>query len=92
MNGLKGEMFLNTTNIKIIIFGVIFVIGIIILMNSVGYGSHEMSNIMKANGGSMDTNTYLIYLEQSIIKYRFVGSILSILGGIGVLITTNIKS
>jgi hypothetical protein len=61
-------------------------------MNSVGYGSHEMSSIMKANGGSMDANTYLIYLEQSIIKYRFVGSILSILGGIGVLITTNIKS
>lgn len=83
---------MKTTNIKTIIFGVIFVIGIIILMNSVGYGSHEMSNIMKANGGSMDTNTYLIYLEQSIIKYRFVGSILSILGGIGVLITTNIKS
>jgi hypothetical protein len=40
----------------------------------------------------MDANTYLIYIEQSIIKYRFVGSILSILGGIGVLITTNIKS
>jgi len=44
---------------------------------------------MKASGGSMDTNKYLIYLEQSIINYRFLGSILSILGGLGVLTTTN---
>ena len=61
-------------------------------MNSINYGNHEMSNIMKARGGSMDTNTYLVYLEQSITKYRFVGSILSILGGLGVLKNTDIKS
>ena len=40
----------------------------------------------------MDTNKYLIYLEQSIINYRIIGSILSLLGGLGVLITTNVKS
>lgn len=42
-------------------------------------------NIMNAHGGSMDTNNYLIYLEQSITKYRFIGSIVSILGGLGIL-------
>jgi len=40
----------------------------------------------------MDTNTYLVYLEQSITKYRFIGSILSILGGLGVLKSTDIDS
>lgn len=78
-------------NLKSIIFGGIFVLGLIILMNSINLGGHEISNIMKANGGSMDTNKYLIYLEQSIIKYRFVGSILSILGGLGVLRTTTMN-
>ncbi|MBZ9688509.1 hypothetical protein G9F72_019455 [Clostridium estertheticum] len=77
---------------KLLIFGVVFVIGFIILMSSINLGDHEMSNIMKAHGGSMDTNTYLIYLEQSIIKYRILGSILSLLGGIGILTTTNSKS
>lgn len=77
---------------KLLIFGAVFIIGIIILMCSINLGDNEMSNIMKAHGGSMDTNTYIIYLEQSIIKYRIMGSILSLLGGLGVLITTNSKS
>lgn len=77
--------------LKSIIFGAIFVIGLIILLNSIDLGNHEVLNIMKANGGSMDTDKYLIYLEQSIIKYRFVGSIISIMGGLGVLTTTYTK-
>lgn len=84
----KASLFLG----KILIFGLVFVIGIIILMSSINLGDHEMSNIMRAHGGSMDTNTYLIYLEQSIIKYRIMGSILSLLGGLGILIAANSKS
>ncbi len=83
---------MQNSNLKLIIFGVIFVIGLVILMNSIDLGNREISNIMKASGGSMDTNNYLIYLEQSIIKYRFLGSIIAIMGGLGLLITTNIKS
>lgn len=83
INGLIG---------KLLIFSVIFVIGIIILMRSINLGDNEMSNIMKAHGGSMDTNIYIIYLEQSIIKYRIMGCILSIFGGLGVLTNTSSKS
>jgi hypothetical protein len=77
---------------KLLIFGAVFVIGIIILMSSINLADIEMSNIMKAHGGGMDTNKYIIYLEQSVIKYRIMGSILSILGGLGLLINTSIKS
>lgn len=77
---------------KLFIFGAVFVIGIIIIMSSINLGDNEISNIMKAHGGSMDTNQYIIYLEQSIIKYRIVGSIISLLGGLGVLSTINSKS
>lgn len=76
-------------NIKLIIFSAVFVTGIIILMNCLSLGNHETLNIMKANGGSMDTNKYLIYFEQSIVKYRFVGSILSVLGGLGILMAAD---
>lgn len=72
-------------NLELKIFGAIFFVGIIILMYSINLGDDEVNNIMQNYGGSMDTNTYLIYLEQSITKYRFLGSILSILGGLGVL-------
>jgi hypothetical protein len=77
---------------KLLIFGAVFAIGIIILMISINLADIEMTKIMDAHGGSMDTNKYIIYLEQSVIKYRVLGSILSILGGLGVLINTSIKS
>lgn len=78
-------------NGKLLIFGVVFIIGIIILMCSINLADIEMSNIMKAYG-SMDTNKYIIYLEQSVIKYRVMGSILSIFGGLGILINTSIRA
>jgi len=71
-------------------FGIVFFIGIAILLGSIKLGSINMSGIMRINGGSMDTNVYLIYLEQSIIKFRFLGSILSLIGGLGVV--KNIQS
>lgn len=80
---------MEKNKIKLIIFGAIFVAGIIILMNSINLGK-EVPNIMRDNGVFMDTNAYLIYLEQSITQYRFTGSILSILGGLGILKSTDI--
>jgi hypothetical protein len=77
---------------RLLIFGAVFIIGIVILMSSINLADFEISNIMKAHGGGMDTNKYMIYLEQSIIKYRTMGSILSVLSGLGVLICTSIKS
>lgn len=81
---------MRKSNLIIIFFVVIFFVGIFILIDSVNLGDKEVSRIMHDYGGSMDTNTYVIYLEQSITKYRFMGSILSILGGLGVI--KNIKN
>jgi hypothetical protein len=80
---------MNKRNLTLTIFGAIFIVGMIILMNSTSLGDNEVSGMIRANGGSMDTGTYLVYLEQSIVKYRFMGSILSVLGGLGIL--KNIK-
>lgn len=75
----------NSNNLILALFGAIFIIGIAILIGSTELGANNMSGFMQMNGGSMDTNIYLIYLEQSIIKFRFLGSILSILGGLGLI-------
>lgn len=81
---------MRKSNLIIISFVLIFCVGIFILMDSVNLGDKEVSRIMHDYGGSMDTNTYVIFLEQSITKYRFMGTILSILGGLGVI--KNIKN
>lgn len=83
---------INPFIVKLLIFSAVFVIGIIILISSTNLGDYEVSNIMKAHGGSMDTNQHILYLEQSIIKYRTLGSILSLLGGLGALLTVNNKA
>ncbi len=67
----------------LIICVVVFITGIFILMNSINFGNKEGSAILQEHNGVMDTKIYLIYLEQAIVKYRTLGSILSILSGIG---------
>lgn len=78
--------------LKTIIFGIIFVAGLIVIMSSINLANIDVYNIMQANGGGMDTSTYLIYLEQSIINYRILGVFLSALGGLGILIPIRKKS
>jgi len=77
---------MKKNNLILILFGAVFITGIIILLNCISLGNDEVSGIMRDHGGGMDTNTYLIYLEQSITKYRYLGSIVSALGGLGILI------
>jgi hypothetical protein len=82
---------MGKNNLKTVVFGVIFFIGSMILMNSINLGDYQMSGIMMDNGGSMDTGKYLVYLEQAIAGFRFMGYILSMLGGLGLLLTTNTR-
>ncbi|MVX65572.1 hypothetical protein GKZ28_17975 [Clostridium chromiireducens] len=79
-------------NLFVKIFGAFFVIGLVILMFSINLGDYEVANIMQSNDGSFDANAYLIYLQQSITKYRFIGSILSVLGGLGILKSIDTKA
>lgn len=72
-------------NKTLVWFGIVFFIGLLILLSSIKLGTINTSMIMRSNGDIMDTNVYLIYLEQSITKFRFIGSILSLLGGLGVI-------
>ncbi|MBU3153614.1 hypothetical protein LL037_20555 [Clostridium estertheticum] len=67
------------------IFAIVFIIGLIILMNSINLGTYAVDN----NGV---LSNYQIVLEQSIMNYRLLGGILSILSGIGVIINMSAKS
>lgn len=77
-------MLLFKKYLRLILFIIVFVIGIRMLQNCVKYGENYMYIFM--SGGSMGTSQYLVYLEESIDKYKILGSILSVLGGIGIII------
>lgn len=70
--------------IKCILFGLIFAAGIVLLLNSVKLGYNEF-HVMSDD----DFNTHLALTVQAITKYRWLGIILSFLGGLGVLMNLN---
>lgn len=68
--------------ISAVLYAVLFIAGIIIILNSIKTGNIVADNILRQNGG-MNTEKYIVYLRESICTFRELGITLSILGGIG---------
>ncbi|EQF23471.1 hypothetical protein QEW_3488 [Clostridioides difficile CD160] len=68
-----------------------FVIGMIVLFCCIGLGQISADYLINQNGVIVDASKYDIYLEQSISQYRNIGSILALLGGIGILFDKSVR-
>lgn len=62
--------------------------GLLLMINSVGWGSQAANNYLLSQGGGMDSGRFMIVLQESIQTYRWVGVVLSFLGGFGFLRST----
>lgn len=67
------------------LFALLFIAGLVLIANCINYGTDLASEIIRRHGGSMDTSTYLIYLQKAIDKYNTLGTILAIFGGSGLI-------
>jgi hypothetical protein len=67
----------------VVILLVLFVVGLFILFRSVGWGTEAANDYLRSQGGGMDTTQFTIILQEYITTYRWIGSILSIIGGLG---------
>jgi hypothetical protein len=70
---------------------VIFVIGMVVLFNSVVWGSAAANTYLRSQGGGMDGSQFMIVFQQYIEIYRWLGSILSIIGGLGFVKAIEVK-
>lgn len=61
--------------------------GLVLMINSIGLGSQAANNYLLSQGGGMDGGQFAIVLQESIQTYRWVGVVLSFLGGSGLLRT-----
>jgi hypothetical protein len=60
-----------------------FVIGIVLTLYCIDLGSNHAHHILRAQGGSMDTGTFLIYMQESMRTYRELGIALMITSALG---------
>ena len=62
---------------------VLFVFGLVVVLNSVAWGSEAANAYLRAQGGGMDGSQFMIIFQEYIKTYRWIGSILSIISGLG---------
>ena len=76
-----------------IIFLVVLIVGLVLTLNSIWLGQEHVSSIMQQRqGGGMDTNSYVVYLQESIRIFNGLGLILILIGGLGeVLLFTRVE-
>jgi hypothetical protein len=60
-----------------------FIAGLILIFGSVRWGNNATSAFIASHGGSIDISVFTIILQEYISEYRWAGSILSIIGGLG---------
>lgn len=90
---LKGCASLMRKKQAYIIFLVVLIVGLVLTLNSIWLGQEHVSSIMQQRqGGGMDTNSYVVYLQESIRIFNGLGLILILIGGLGeVLLFTRVE-
>lgn len=72
-----------------ILFILIFIIGVATMMSSVTLGESGVLNYMQHNNGH--TSNYPLMLELYATNFRYLGAILSLVGGFGAILTVTKK-
>jgi hypothetical protein len=67
----------------IVVSIVLFVSGVFVVFSSVGWGSEAANAYLRSQGGGMDGSQFMIVFQEYIEIYRWIGGILSIVGGLG---------
>ena len=73
--------------ISLVIMWALFIGGLIMIFNSTSVGNGKGQSAIQANGGSMDTQQYLSIINSTIENYRTAGAVISLVGGLGVLLS-----
>jgi|GEM_PF-884567 hypothetical protein len=70
-----------------IIMIIIFIVGVALIFNSSGIGEKAGNVALHSQGGTMDTSSFQRIINTTTTNFQIVGTILSLIGGFGVLIS-----
>ncbi len=71
----------------LVIMVLLFLTGIVLIFISIAMGENAGSALMQSHGGIIDTNQYERTIRLTTLNYQIVGTILSVFGGAGVLLS-----
>lgn len=74
-----------------IVLLVLFVAGLFVIFNSVTWGSETANAYLLSHGGGMDSTQFMTVLQGYINVYTWIGSILSFIGGLGMVKLIELK-
>lgn len=70
---------------------ILFVAGLVVLFSSVSLGNEAANAYLRSQGGGMDGGQFMIVFQESISTYRWIGMILSVIGGLGFIKAVELK-
>jgi hypothetical protein len=62
---------------------VLFLVGLALMFGSVRWGAAAANAYLASQGGGMDGAQFMIVFQESINMYRWMGGVLSLIGGFG---------
>ena len=72
---------------SLIVTGIAFVVGIILIFLSASIGQRLGYNAIQSNGGSMETSAYERIIAANTDNFRMGGLVISLVGGFGALLS-----
>ena len=101
---LYRQLYLGERDVKIVFGGfimsrswfrlislVLLVAGLFVMFRSVPWGVAAANAYLMSQGGAMDTNQFVIVVQESINVYRWIGSVLAAIGGFGFVRTIELR-
>jgi len=64
-----------------------FIVGLVLIFSAPTRGFYEGTRFVRRMGGSVDTNQFEILIEGTIISYQAGGFVISLVGGLGMIVS-----
>ncbi len=86
---MKGDEIMNILKLQILpkVSLIAFIAGLVIIINSAGWGIDSANAYLRAHGGGMDSAQFLMIVQGYVNSFCIIGAVLLFLGGLGCLIS-----
>lgn len=83
--------FMMSRSLLMVMSLALLAVGLFVMFRSVPWGMEAANAYLQSQGGGMDTNQFVIVVQESIRAYRWIGSVVAVIGGFGFIRTIELR-